>query len=113
MNTLACLTLVLYMEARNQTTYTQSLVASVVIERAKTEHTTICKSIKRKGSYSWMWDGLNTKVDKKLFNNIKEVASSELANPTITGRYFFNEKRMGKRYKTQNKPIVSGKLIFY
>lgn len=113
MNTLACLTLVLYMEARNQTEYTQSLVGSVVIERAKVENIPICKSIKRKGSYSWMWDKLNTKVDKKVFNTIKIVASRELAKPTITGRYFFNEKKLGKRYKTAYSPITSGKLIFY
>ena len=113
MNTLACLTLVLYMEARNQTEYTQSLVGSVVIERAKVENIPICKSIKRKGSYSWYRGKLNIKLDKNIIKGIRKVASKQLESQTLKGRYFFNERKLGKRYKTPYSPIISGKLIFY
>lgn len=111
--TLYCLSLVMYMEASIQSEYTQRLVASVVIERAKQEDTTICKSIKKRGAYSWMWDGKTTKVDSKALDKLQHVAQQELKHPTMTGRYFFNECTMKKRWTTKNKMIRSEKLCFY
>ena len=113
MTTLSCLALVMYMEAQTQSEYTQRLVASVVIERAKQEDTTICKSIKKRGAYSWMWDGRNTKVDSKALAKLQHVATQELKHPTMTGRYFFNECTLSRLWKTKYKMIRSEKLCFY
>ena len=57
------------MEALNQSNYTKALVADVAIERASQEGFSICKSMKVKKSYSWMWDGKNT--DKAIWNYLK------------------------------------------
>ena len=111
--TLYCLSLVMYMEASIQSEYTKRLVASVVIERAKQEDKSICKSIKTRGAYSWMWDGRRTKVDQKVLHKLHHISAQELFQPTITGRYFFNECTLGKRWKTKYKMIRSEKLCFY
>ena len=116
MGTIACLSLIMYMEALNQGDYTKALVADVAIERAKQEELSVCQSMKRKKSYSWMWDGKNTKVDNQILKDLRQIAVSELKKPTITGRYFFNECRSaskGRRYKTEYKLIKSEKLCFY
>ena len=113
MGTIACLSLIMYMEALNQGDYTKALVADVAIERAKQEELSVCQSMKRKKSYSGMWDGKSTKVNKKLLEGLKPIAVKELKKPVVTGRYFFNECSMGKRYKTKYKLIKSEKLCFY
>lgn len=113
MNSVACLALILFMESRGESLQTQQYVASVAIERAKQEQSTICESMKKPRAYSWMWDRKNNRVDHKQLNALKQVAVKELAIPTLKGRMYFNEKRMGRRYRTPHKPIVSGNLIFY
>lgn len=113
MTNLACLALIIAMEARNQNDYTRSLVADVAIERAKVENVSICKSMKKKASYSWMWDGVNTKLTSEILADVTKVAFKELKSPRITGRYFFNECSLGRRYKTKYTMIRSEKLCFY
>lgn len=108
-----CIALVIYMEAQTQSIFTKSLVASVAIERAKQEDTTICKSIKKRGSYSWMWDRRNTVVKNEHLTKLYPIARKELKNPTIKGRYFFNECTLGKRWRTPYQVIRSEKLCFY
>lgn len=108
-----CIALVMYMEAQTQSIYTKRLVASVSIERAKQEDTTICKSIKKRGGYSWMWDRKFTKVKNHHLVKLYPLAAQELQNPTITGRYFFNECTLGKRWNTPYRIIRSEKLCFY
>ena len=46
MGTIACLSLIMYMEALNQGDYTKALVADVAIERAKQEELSVCQSMK-------------------------------------------------------------------
>lgn len=113
MTALSCLALIVAMEARGQALQTQHYVASVAIERAKEERTDICKSMKRPRSYSWMFDGVSTKVDKKSMLVATSVAASEIKHQSLTGRLYFNERKMGKRYRTPNPLIVSGNLVFY
>jgi spore germination cell wall hydrolase CwlJ-like protein len=113
MGSIACLSLIMYMEALNQSNYTKALVADVAIERASQEGFSICKSMKVKKSYSWMWDGKNTRVNRKLLEGLKPIAVKELKKPMVTGRYFFNECTMGKRWKTKYNMIRSEKLCFY
>ena len=113
MNSVACLALILFMESRGESLQTQQYVASVAIERAKQEAVPLCQSMKKPRAYSWLWDGVKTKVDPKQLDALKKVAVKELANPTLKGRMYFNERRIGRRYRTSHKPIVSGNLIFY
>jgi len=113
MTSVLCLTLIMYMEARSESPLTQSYVASVAIERAKQENKSICESMKTPRAYSWLWDGVNTKVNQKHFEKIKPLATRQLQSPALRGHTFFNERKLGKRFKTHNKPITSGNLIFY
>lgn len=111
--TVACLALIMFNEARGESLQTQQYVASVAIERARQEAVPLCQSMKKPRAYSWLWDGVKTKVDPKQLDTLKKVAVRELANPTLKGRMYFNERKMGRRYRTPHKPIVSGNLIFY
>lgn len=113
MSSVACLALIVFMESRGESLLTQQYVASVAIERAKQEQTTICGSMKKPRAYSWMWDKKSTKVDQKQLDVLKVLASRELENPTLKGRLFFNERKLAKMWVTPYKPIVSGNLIFY
>lgn len=108
-----CLALIMYMEARNQNERTKALVASVAIERAKQENKDVCSSMRKPRAYSWLWDGVSTKVDSKLVAELGKLAELQLKHPAILGRYYFNECIYGKRFKTDNKVIRSEKLCFY
>ena len=113
MNSLACLALVVYMESRGEALITQHYVASVAIQRAEQEEVSVCKSMKKPRAYSWLWDGVNTKVDPKQLELSKKVAKQELQKQTLQGRLYFNECRLGKRFRTEHKMIKSGGLCFY
>lgn len=113
MSSVACLALIMYMESRGEPLQTQQYVASVAIERAMQEQVTICESMKKPRAYSWMWDRKKTKVDHKRLNALKTIAVRELATPTLKGRMYFNERKLGKLWRTRYKPTVSGNLIFY
>lgn len=111
---LGCLALVMYMESSISSVTTQAYVASVVIERAKQDKQTICKNIHRPISYSWMFDGKNTKVDQLfLHQKLYPIALAQLKKPRLVGYYYFNECRLGKRFKTKNKMIRSDTMCFY
>jgi hypothetical protein len=102
------------MEARNQSDRTKALVADVAIERAKQEGLGLCESMKKPRAYSWYWDKKHTKLSSEVLKQAEVVALRELKNPTITGRYFFNEcKAPERKYKTPNSIIKSEKLCFY
>ena len=113
MSTLSCLALIIYMEASTETSFTQSLVADVAIARATSEQLSICQSMKRPKSYSWLWDGKATKVDKAKLKELEKVAKQELYRSKVRKRLYFNNCWMGKRFKTENKLLRSGKLCFY
>lgn len=108
-----CLALVIYMEANTQSKFTQSLVADVAIARADKENLSICSSMKKPKSYSWMWDGKSTKVNRERLKELEKVAKEELKRDKIRKRLYFNECNLGKRFKTENKMIRSEKLCFY
>jgi len=113
MSVLSCLTLIIFMESRGVSDTTQNYVASVAVERAKSENTGICQSMRRKATYSWMWDGRKTKVDKRLQDSFQRIAYRQLDKPSLPGRLYFNECSLGKRYKTPYKVIRSDNLCFY
>lgn len=108
-----CLALIVFFESRGEPVLTQQYVASVAIERAKQENVSVCESMRKPRSYSWYWDKHSNRVDRKSLKQFEVLAVKELRNPTLKGRSFFNERKMGKRFRTPNKPLVSGNLVFY
>ena len=114
MSIVKCLSLVIAMEARNQSDRTKALVADVAIERAKQEGLGLCESMKKPRAYSWYWSRKHTRLKPEVLQEAEVIAIKELKSPTITGRYFFNEcKAPKKRYKTPNSVIKSERLCFY
>jgi len=113
MTSVACLALIVFFESRGEPVLTQRYVASVAIERAKQENVHICTSMRKPRSYSWYWDKYSNKVDHEKLKGFEILVTKELRNQTLRGRIFFNERKMGKRFRTSNKPIVSGNLVFY
>lgn len=113
MTSLTCLTLIIFMEASTQSDFTKSLVADVAIARAKKEKLSLCESMKKPKSYSWMWDGKATRTSKEELKKLEPIALKELKRTKLTNHFYFNHCRMGKRYKTANKMIKSEKLCFY
>lgn len=113
MSSVACLALIVFFESRGEPVLTQQYVASVAIERAKQEKVSVCESMKKPRSYSWYWDKHSNRVDQKLLKQFEILAVKEMRNPSLKGRTFFNEKKMGRRFKTSYKPLVSGNLVFY
>lgn len=114
MSIVKCLSLVIAMEARNQSDRTKALVADVAIERAKQEGLGLCESMRKPRAYSWMWDRKRTKLEPEVLKQAEVIAIKELQKPKITGRYFFNEcKAPVRKYKTPHSVIKSEKLCFY
>lgn len=100
------------MEARGQGLRTQTLVADVAIERAKDENLTVCKSMNKKGSYSWTKS--RYKVNWKEVDKFNSLVLKELSRKPTSGRIYFNEcSRPKKKFKTETKVLKSDKLCFY
>ena len=115
-STIYCLSLIVYFEGSITSDFTKRLITSVAIERAKQENLSICESMKKPKSYSWMWDGRNTKPNKKTMKSYHNLIKEELARPTITGRKYFNECKSitkGRKYTTKYRVIKSDNLCFY
>lgn len=114
MTTLACLTLIVYMEARSEPELAQQLVAQVAINRAKSEGTTLCKSMRKPRSYSFYWDKKSNKItEKSIYRNIISLSSRVLEQDSLANRLYFNECFLGKRYKSEYKMKRVGNLCFY
>lgn len=111
MNTLACLSLIVYMEARGEPLQTKNYVVQAAYEIAEQERSTVCNTLRKRSIYSWMWDGKNTKIDKSALAELKR--SLNLRQKKNFNRRFFNNCRLGRRYKTNTQMIRSGKLCFY
>lgn len=110
---LKCLTLIIAMEARNQSEKTQALVGSVAIYRAKQEHLSICQSMRKYKSYQWYWEKQRVQPKSYELKLVEPIARRELHSPTLVGRRFFNTLLLKKRFKTKFKPVKSGCLLFY
>ena len=111
-----CLAIALYNEARGEPEIGQKAVASVILERSKTEDNKIdiCGVIYQPHQFSGI-----RKVeikDKKTFKKIYTLSSSIVKGTTklpIAGRKYFNTKKLGKRHTTKYKPIAIGNHYFY
>lgn len=124
---LLCLALNIFWEARSEPVETQIGVAAVTMNRAKEEDSkAICETVYEPSAFSWTSSRSKRKIkhedqiknheDRKAFIRAKEIAhlylQGKLKNPVGSSLYF-NHKRLGKRYKTPNKPIVISQLMYY
>lgn len=111
--TLTAISLVVYMEARNQSDITKQYIASFVIEKAEKLKITTCKSLKIKNLYSWNWDSINTPIDRKVMEEeIEPIVKKELSlsKRSLSGYEFFN---ICKGKKFTGKVKRSGSICFY
>ena len=114
MTSLACLALIIYHEARSMPLQAQHLVAQVAITRAYKEEQSVCKSLKVKKSYSFMWDRRsNSMKEDKAKTRAYQVARKTLHNHANHSYTYFNECTLGKRFKTKTRMIRIKKLCFY
>ena len=113
MITATCLALIVYFEARGEPELAQRYVADVAIFRAKIEGVTVCESMRKPKAYSWVWDRKSDIIDPPQMKIVRSIAEQELKSQKIQGRKHFNEKRLGKIWNTQVKPVTVGNLIFY
>lgn len=111
MNSLLCLSLVVYMEARNQSIPTQLETARTALTISKEENKPICKTLSIPGLYSWNWDKKSTKVDKEKLKEIKSLIVKYKPKPS--GRRYLNSRRLGRRFKTDFKMVCRDNLCFY
>lgn len=116
MELLHALSLIVFMEARNQPPITQQYLVSFAIEAARERKISVKQSLHVKGLYSWNWDGINTPVDKKfLVDKIYPVVKRELARKkrSLTGFKHFNncsgKKFPGFRFKSNDICFYKGK----
>ena len=109
MNNLACLALIISMEAGNQPIQTQDLVAEFALNKAESLHKTICESLKVKGLYSWV--GGKRKPDELAESSAKLIASHAMRRKEIKNYTFFN-KCDGKKFHT-GKKLKSFDICFY
>jgi spore germination cell wall hydrolase CwlJ-like protein len=112
---LICLALTGYHEARGEPLAAQVGVQKVLYNRAVSRHTTVCDELNRDKQFTFM--PVPSKVlDKCSWVNQMRIARSVmlLGVRGIDKKYlYFNERYLGVRYKTGNKPVKIGKLIFY
>ena len=107
-----CLAMIVFFESRGEPELTQRYVASVAIERARQEQVSLCSSMRKPRAYSWYWDKKPNAVAKEL-KPFEVLAVREIRKPTLTGYMYFNEYKMGRRYRTPKKLTKSGHLVFY
>ena len=130
--TTLCLALSVYFESRNQPITGQHYVAHVVMNRSESTEgkrmKDVCSIVFEESQFSWTNSIKSSKepvvMVKRAMNRVKDIKSwkrsveiahkvaNRRSDPTNGARYF-NERKMGVRYKTSIKPIIVGKLIYY
>lgn len=116
-SSLLCLALTVYHEARSEPIEAQIGVVEVVMNR--TNHpsysSSICKTIYDYKEFSWTLKKKRVKEVKEL-EKIKQLIPlvlSKRVKGTVGSSLYFNHRSLGKRFKTNNRPRVYGKLVFY
>lgn len=125
----ACLALAIYNESRGEPNISQQYVAHVVLNRsADYENERVCSAVFDRQQFSWTNNIKSSKqpviMVKRAMKQIDEPESWDKSIQTAkmvmnrkyditNGAKFFNERKMGVRYKTKVKPIILGKHIYY
>lgn len=124
---LLCLALAIFHEARGEPIKGQQAVAEVVINRTKDQDfpNTVCSVIKQKSQFSWYKPNISLSTPPKsiktniqsqeAWENAKKIAKQQLSKPSnhTKGAVFFNTQRLGVRFKTDVKPCKIGNHVFY
>ncbi len=117
-----CLALVIYREARSEDLAAQIATAKILQNRATLNKTSVCGELAKASQFSWVksyrivrpkWDGT---IDWAAWEQASATARclNKIEVKGITPKHiYFNNASMGKRFKTKNKPVVIGKLLFY
>lgn len=122
-----CLALAIFHEARGEPIRGQKMVAEVVLNRTKHPNypNSVCSVVKQPRQFSWVNKNVSlSNPPKIIYTNVqaqksweqaKEIARSQLKNKTnyTNGAVYFNTTRLGVRYKTKTTPCRVGNHIFY
>ena len=113
---LLCLALAMYSESRGESEDGQVAVAAIIMNRLEDDHypKSICKIVKH---HSWNSNRPLSKVkEKAALYKAKQLAqmyiSGKIKNP-VGPRLYFNQVRLGKRFKTPNSPLRIDGHLFY
>lgn len=124
---LLCLALAIFHEARGEPIKGQKAVAEVVLNR--TNHPsfpqTVCGVVKQPRQFSWVNKNVSlSNPPPIIYKNVqaqeswaqaKKIAQEQLDKPTsyTQGAVFFNTNRLGVRFKTNTRPCRIGNHVFY
>lgn len=115
-----CLSIAIFQEARGEPEKGQYMVAEVVHNRTKHPNypNDYCSVIKQKNQFSFYKNSNSLKpprYEMEAWEKSVAVARSFSKNKTnyTKGAVYFNTRNLGVRYKTNVKPCVVGKHIFY
>ena len=121
---LLCLTLVVFHEARSEPVEAQVAVAQVTLNRSRDKDypSSICEVVYEPKAFSWTSShkkrnlkesSIVNEQEKKAFLKAKRISSlilsGKIYNP-IGNRLFFSTHQ---QYYTKNKPIKIGKMVYY
>ena len=119
---LICYALVAYREARAELLAAQIAAMKVLENRATLSHKPTCEELIKHRQFAWVrkYGAVIPKpigkLDVDAWEQSKRTAKAMrlITVKGITPKHvYFNHISMGKRYKTNTKPVVIGKLIFY
>jgi len=109
-----CLAMAIYYEARGEPLIGKQAVAEVVLNRAETSSTPICKVVFAPHQFSWSSRHKLPPPDTPLWRDCISIAKHSLivqSNHTH-GATFFNTKSIGVRFNKQRKATI-GNHVFY
>lgn len=115
-----CLAIAIFHESRGENPKGQFSVAEVIHNRTKSDKfpNDYCSVIKQKNQFSFYKNSNSLKpprYEMEAWEKSVAVARSFSKNKTnyTKGAVYFNTRNLGVRYKTDVKPCVVGKHIFY
>jgi len=116
-NTLLCLALTIYHEARGESITGQTAVAHVVVNRAEEKSIDYCQVIKEKNQFNFVVNGKapNPTESEKFIQAVyiaDEVSSNRTKDPTKGSLYFWNTKLGIPGWAKCKKPIKIGNHYF-
>lgn len=100
---IVCLTMVIYHEARSESTLEQELVAHVVMNRVKERNKSVCEIVKQKNQFSWVKNGMAPEPkEKKAFEKAFWIAmkvANRNRDPADGANHFWASYYKGKKFR--------------
>ncbi len=117
-----CLAAVMFFEALNQPKEAMIGVAQVALELAADQQQPVCKAV-RPGTFSWQTPKgkiprPKAPLDKEVYSEqvklAKKMVAKKLRSKRLKGKYhYFNTVKLGRRFKTKERLVRIGDLVFY